>query len=78
VLGEYTESSSDEKEGDNMGEGNLACAILELLLMVAGTNKSPLGLQLSSCLATSAAGKKKAYDAIELDKSTEIKWRNRE
>lgn len=35
VFGEYTESSSDEKEGDNMGDGNLA-----VMLVVVGANRS--------------------------------------
>lgn len=53
VFGEYTESSSDEKEGDNMGDGNLV-----VVLVVVGTNKSLPYWLVSSCLATSAAGKK--------------------
>jgi hypothetical protein len=53
VFGEYTESSSDEKEGDNMGDGNLV-----VVLVVVGTNRSLLYWLFPSCLATSAAGKK--------------------
>lgn len=53
MLGEYTESSSEENEGDKMGEGN--CVVV----VVLGTNKSLLCFKLSFCLTTSAAGKKK-------------------
>lgn len=56
VFGEYTESSSDEKEGDNMGDGNLV-----VVLVVVGTNRSLPYRLFSSCLATSAAGKKNSH-----------------
>lgn len=52
MLGEYTESSSDEKDGDNNGDGNRVAEV------VWGTNKSLLCFKLSSCPTTSAAGKK--------------------
>jgi hypothetical protein len=56
VFGEYTESSSDEKEGDNMGDGSFV-----IVLVVVGTNKSIPYWLFSSCLATSAAGKKNSF-----------------
>ena len=56
MFGEYTESSSDEKEGDNMGDGSFAA-----VLVVVGTNKSLPYWLFSSCLATSAAGKKNSF-----------------
>lgn len=50
MLGEYTESSSVDKEGDSMGDGNILVGTSKLCSLVD-----------PPCLITSTAGKRKYW-----------------